>query len=164
MQNCSQYRGDGLNRVIHLWPFQVPLHLLTAESDDASSTDTVLLCSWQYGPCGETILGSSCALRTCPGSCPVLGAASLTRLSLLAAPWRGWDLFLVAHWKPSIWLPVSPGCGPWPVPGLRRRREQVGGVILLLGQPGHGLPLSMWHTSWHQRVEETLNTCLGPWC
>lgn len=49
--------------VINLWPFQVPLHLLTAESDDASSTDKVLLCSWQYGPCGETILGSSCALR-----------------------------------------------------------------------------------------------------
>lgn len=37
----------------------------------------------------------------------MLGAASLTQLSPLAAPWRGWLLFLVASWKPSTWFSVA---------------------------------------------------------
>lgn len=57
------------------------------------------------------------------------GAASLTQLSPLAAPWRGWLLFLVARapWKPSTRLSVARaeeeegagvgwGCDPAPWP------------------------------------------------
>lgn len=39
----------------------------------------------------------------------MLGAASFTQLSPLAAVWRDWLLFLVvsAHWKPSMWFSVA---------------------------------------------------------
>lgn len=105
MQNCSQYQGDGMIRVIHskfLCIFcQQNLMVVSAQ----------IRCSCVAGSVdhGETILGFSCALRTCPGSCPVLGAASFTQLSPLAAVWRDWLLFLVvsAHWKPSMWFSVA---------------------------------------------------------
>lgn len=89
----------------------------------------------------------------------MLGAASSTQLSPLAAPWRGWLLLLLAsaHWKPSLWLSMA----------MAEEEEGAGvgwGVILLLGHPSHGLPFSMWQPSQHQGVEETLNTHLGPWC
>lgn len=59
----------------------------------------------------------------------MLGAASFTQLSPLAAVWRDWLLFLVvsAHWKPSMWFSVARaeeeegagvgwGCDPAPWP------------------------------------------------
>lgn len=55
----------------------------------------------------------------------MLGAASLTRLSPLAAPWRGWDLFLVAHWKPSIMASCEPKL--WPMACARAEEEEGAG-------------------------------------